>query len=37
VHAIGGAVILAVQVLRGPVSTTRWWYAVADFLARFGG
>ena len=26
-----------VQLLRGPISTTQWWYGVADFLARFGG
>jgi hypothetical protein len=37
VYVIGGTVILAVQVLRGPVSTTRWWYAAANFLARFSG
>jgi len=36
-YLIGGAVMLAVQVLRVPVSTTPWWYAVADFLARFSG
>jgi hypothetical protein len=36
-YVIGGAVTLAVQVLRVPASTTAWWYAVADFLARFSG
>jgi hypothetical protein len=36
-YLVGGAVILAVQVLRVPLSTTQWWYAVAEFLARFGG
>ena len=36
-YLIGGAIIVAVQVLRAPVSTTQWWYAVADFLARFSG
>lgn len=35
VYLIGGAIMVAVQVLRGPVSTTQWWYAVADFLVRF--
>ena len=28
------ASLLAVQVLRVPVSTTQWWYAIADFLAK---
>ena len=32
-----GAVMLAVQVLRVPVSTTHWWYRVAELLARFSG
>ena len=36
-YLIGGAVILAVQVLRVPVSATPWWYAVAEFMARFSG
>ena len=36
-YLVGGAIILAVQVLRGPASTTTWWYALADFLARFSG
>ncbi len=36
-YLIGGGMIVAVQVLRGPLSTTPWWYAVADFLARFNG
>ena len=34
-YVFGGALMLAVHVMRGPVSTTQWWYAVADFLARF--
>jgi hypothetical protein len=33
-YLVGGAIMLVVQVLRGPASTTHWWYAVADFLAR---
>jgi hypothetical protein len=36
-YLIGGVVIVAVQLLRVPVSTTQWWYAIADFLARFSG
>jgi hypothetical protein len=36
-YVIGGAVMLGVQLLRLPVSTTPWWYAVADVLARFSG
>jgi hypothetical protein len=36
-YLIGGALILAVQLLRVPVSTTQWWYAAAEFLARFSG
>jgi hypothetical protein len=36
-YLIGGGVIVAVQCLRAPLSTTQWWYAIADFLARFGG
>src|SRR3954471_11378528 len=37
VYVIGGAIMIAVQLVRAPVSTTPWWYAVADFLARFSG
>jgi len=37
VYLIGGAIMIAVQVARIPVSTTSWWYAVADFFARFSG
>jgi hypothetical protein len=37
VYLIGGATIVAVQVVRHPISTTHWWYAMADFLARFSG
>jgi hypothetical protein len=36
-YLIGGAIALAVQFLRLPASTTHWWYAIADFLARFSG
>ena len=36
-YLIGGAIVLAVQVLRVPFSTTPWWFAIADFLARFSG
>jgi hypothetical protein len=36
-YLIGGALLVAVQLLRGPASTTQWWYAIADFLARFSG
>lgn len=36
-YAIGGVIIVAVQFLRVPLSTTQSWYAVADFLARFTG
>jgi hypothetical protein len=37
VYLIGGAIMLAVQVLRVPLSATPLWYAIADFLARFSG
>jgi hypothetical protein len=36
-YVIGGGALLAVQLLRIPLSTTPWWYAVADFLATFSG
>jgi hypothetical protein len=36
-YLIGGAIIVAVQVLRVPMSTTEWWHAIADLLARFSG
>jgi hypothetical protein len=36
-YVIGGGAIVGVQLLRGPISTTHWWYAIADFLARFSG
>jgi hypothetical protein len=36
-YLIGGASIVAVQVLRGPISTTQWWSGIVDSLARFGG
>jgi hypothetical protein len=35
-YLAGGALLLAVQILRAPASTTAWWYAIADFCARFG-
>ena len=34
-YLIGGAIVLAIQVLRIPLSTTSWWFAIADYLARF--
>ena len=34
-YFIGGAIVLAVQ--RAPLSTTSWWFAIADYLARFSG
>jgi len=37
VYVVGGIAMVAVQVLRAPASTTQWWYAIADFLARFNG
>jgi hypothetical protein len=37
VYLVGGAIMLAVQVLRVPVSKTGWWHAIADALARFSG
>ena len=36
-YFIGGVIMICMQVLRAPVSTTQWWYGVADFLARFSG
>jgi hypothetical protein len=35
VYVVGGTIVLAVQILRGPLSTTQWWYALAAALARF--
>ncbi len=37
VYLVGGAVILGVQFLRVPLSTTQWWYAMADLLVKFSG
>ena len=37
VYVIGGAIAVGVQILRGPLSTTVWWYATADSLARLAG
>ena len=36
-YLIGGGLVVAVQFLRAPLSTTQAWYAIADFLARFSG
>jgi hypothetical protein len=36
-YVVGGLILIAIQVLRVPVSTTHWWYSFADFLARFAG
>lgn len=36
-YVIGGIVLVAVHILRVPMSTSRWWYAFADFLTRFSG
>jgi hypothetical protein len=36
-YVIGGAIMIAVQVLREPASRTQAWLAIADFLARFSG
>lgn len=36
-YVIGGALMLAAQVLREPASRTQTWYAIVDFLSRFSG
>jgi hypothetical protein len=36
-YVIGGVILVVVQVVRVPMSTTQWWYALADFLVRFSG
>jgi hypothetical protein len=36
-YVIGGVIMVSMHVLRAPVSSTQWWYGVADFLARFSG
>jgi hypothetical protein len=36
-YLVGGAIVLAVQILRVPLSTSPSWFAIADFLARFSG
>jgi hypothetical protein len=36
-YVLGGVIVVALQVLRMPISTTHPWYAIADFLARFSG
>lgn len=33
----GLGIVLAVQILRGPISRTESWHSFADFLARFAG
>jgi hypothetical protein len=37
VYVLGGGIVLAAQLLRGPLSATQWWYALADSLARLAG
>jgi hypothetical protein len=37
VYLVGGATVVAVQVLRGPLSSTAWWHGLADSLARLAG
>jgi hypothetical protein len=36
-YVLGGLILVAVPILRVPMSTTQWWYTIADFLARFSG
>lgn len=36
-YVIGGVIMVAVQIFRAPISRTQWWYAIADFFARFSG
>jgi hypothetical protein len=36
-YVVGGVILVAVQILRVPMSTTHWWYGFADFLAQFSG
>jgi hypothetical protein len=36
-YLVGGAILLGVQVLRIPLSTTPWWLAIVNFLGRFSG
>jgi hypothetical protein len=36
-YVIGGVIMVGTHVLRASVSTTQWWYGVADYLARFNG
>jgi hypothetical protein len=36
-YVVGGVILVAIQILRVPMSTTQSWYAFADFLARFSG
>ena len=36
-YLMGGGIIVAVQLLRAPLSKTQWWYSIADVLSRFSG
>jgi hypothetical protein len=36
-YVVGGLILLAIQLLRVPVSTTHGWDSFADFVARFAG
>jgi len=36
-YLIAGGALLAVQVVRVPLSGTAAWHAVTDWLLRFGG
>jgi len=36
-YLIGGVIVLAIQILRIPLSATSWWYGVADVMARLSG
>jgi len=37
VYLIGGGFMVFVHLIRGPISTTHWWYQAADWLASFSG
>ena len=37
VYIVGGGIVVALQILRGPLSTTEWWHALANSLARLAG
>jgi hypothetical protein len=34
-YVVGAVILIAIQLLRVPMSTTHGWYSFADFLARF--